>query len=479
VPVDTIEAVADRIERQVLERGEREIVGSVIGEALMRGLHALDAVAYVRFASVHNSFGDVPHEFMRELEGSSPARCRAAAAWRLAGTTRPGGAARCLRARRPDRRALHAPRARISRPRRLGRTWPNPPVGAVVVRGGRVVGEGYHTRAGAPHAEIEALRAAGEHARGAQMFVTLEPCTHHGRTPPCVEALLATGLSRVVVAVADPNPRVRGRGIRRLRRSGIPVTIGVEAAAAGELLAGFRSRVLRGRPLITLKLAVTLDAGSPRVEAIHAGSPAPRPGAWRTSCARLRRRPRRRRHRYARTSATHLPDRGAARPVRVVVAGRTLDLPVAARVLAPGGPPTLVVAPAGAAARRVQALRQAGVEVVLIPGAGGRVPFGEIARALGARGFTSVLVEGGGIIAAQALAARVVDRMVVFVAPAVLGADGVPAVAALGITRAADAPRLLQTRIRRVGNDVVVEGRPHWPRRHPLPLAGSRATVAR
>src|SRR5262249_20953484 len=143
--------------------------------------------------------------------------------------------------------------------RGLGRTWPNPPVGAVLVRGGRVVGEGFHTRAGAPHAEIEALRAAGARARGAELFVTLEPCTHHGRTPPCVEALLGLGLTRVVVAVADPNPRVRGRGIRQLRRSGIPVTVGIESAEAGELLAGFRSRVLRGRPLVTLKLAVTLD----------------------------------------------------------------------------------------------------------------------------------------------------------------------------------------------------------------------------
>jgi len=371
-------------------------------------------------------------------------------------------------------------RALVLAARGLGRTWPNPPVGAVLVRDGRVVGEGYHTRAGAPHAEVEALRAAAGRARGAQLFVTLEPCTHHGRTPPCVEAVLASGVSRVVVAVADPNPRVRGRGIRRLRRSGIPVTVGVEAAAASELLAGFRSLVLRGRPFTTLKLAVTLDG---RIAARGGDS------RWITGAPA-----RRLAHELRAVSDAVLIGAGTVRaddprltcriagrhdPVRVVVAGRTLDLPPTARVLAPGGPPTIVIAPAGAAARRVQALRSAGVEVILIPGASGRIPFAEIARALGARGFTSVLVEGGGSIAAQALAARVVDRMVMFVAPAVLGADGVPAIETLGITRVADAPRLLQTRVRHVGNDLVVEGRPHWPRRHPLPPAGTRATVAR
>src|SRR5262247_406137 len=143
--------------------------------------------------------------------------------------------------------------------RGLGRTWPNPPVGAVLVRGGRVVGEGFHTRAGAPHAEIEALRAAGARARGAELFVTLEPCSHHGRTPPCVDALIPLGLRRVVVAMSDPNPRVRGRGLARLRRAGIRVTLGIGADEAHVLTAGYRSWVQRGRPLVILKLAVTLD----------------------------------------------------------------------------------------------------------------------------------------------------------------------------------------------------------------------------
>ncbi|TMB48426.1 MAG: bifunctional diaminohydroxyphosphoribosylaminopyrimidine deaminase/5-amino-6-(5-phosphoribosylamino)uracil reductase RibD, partial [Deltaproteobacteria bacterium] len=141
----------------------------------------------------------------------------------------------------------------------LGRTFPNPPVGAVFVRGGRVVGEGFHHRAGAPHAEIEALRAAGGRVHGATLYVTLEPCSHHGRTPPCADALVGLGLRRVVVALVDPNPRVRGRGIAKLRRAGIRVVVGPGAEEARLLTAGYRSRVLRGRPLVTLKLATTLD----------------------------------------------------------------------------------------------------------------------------------------------------------------------------------------------------------------------------
>src|SRR5262245_24025237 len=143
--------------------------------------------------------------------------------------------------------------------RGLGRTFPNPPVGAVLVRDGRVVGEGFHQRAGEPHAEIQALRAAGERARGATLYVTLEPCTHFGRTPPCVDALLPLGLRRAVVAMVDPDPRVRGRGIARLRRARVAVAVGPGAEDARRLMLGFCSRVLRGRPLVTLKLAATLD----------------------------------------------------------------------------------------------------------------------------------------------------------------------------------------------------------------------------
>jgi diaminohydroxyphosphoribosylaminopyrimidine deaminase/5-amino-6-(5-phosphoribosylamino)uracil reductase len=380
---------------------------------------------------------------------------------------------------RRSRDAAFMRRALALAARGLGRTWPNPPVGAVFVRRGRVVGEGFHRRAGGPHAEIEALRAAGARARGAELYVTLEPCTHHGRTPPCVEALLGLGLARIVVAVPDPSPRVRGRGIARLRRSGVPVTVGVERSAASELLAGFRSRVLRGRPWMTLKLAVTLDG---RIAARGGDA------RWITGAAA-----RRAGHVLRSMSDAILVGAGTVRaddprltaripgghdPLRIVLAGPRLDIPRSARVLAPGGPPTLIVAPTGAAAARIAALRRAGAGVLLLPARRGRVSFGAVARALGAHGLTSVLIEGGGFVAAQALAAGVVDRLMAFVAPAVLGGDGMAAVGALGIVRAADALRLARTRVTLIGADVLIEGRPHVGR-HPLPLARSRATVRR
>jgi diaminohydroxyphosphoribosylaminopyrimidine deaminase/5-amino-6-(5-phosphoribosylamino)uracil reductase len=348
--------------------------------------------------------------------------------------------------------------------RGLGRTFPNPPVGALFVRGGRIVGEGFHHRAGMAHAEIEALQAAGARARGATLYVTLEPCTHVGRTPPCVDALLPLGLRRVVVAAADPNPRVRGRGIRRLRAAGVPVTVGVGADEAAVLLAGYRSLVLRGRPLVTLKLATSLDGriaaagGDARwitgpaarrvAHALRDGADAVLVGAGtvRADDPRL---------------TCRLP--GGHDPIRVVVAGADLRLPARGQLLRGGGPPTWVVAPRGAAPARAAALRRRGVDVIELPARAGRVPFGAIMRLLGARGLTNVLVEGGGAVAAEVLRARVVDRVVLFVAPLVLGGDGVPAVGALGIRRVARALRLDGLAVGRVGADVVLEARVRYP----------------
>jgi len=342
----------------------------------------------------------------------------------------------------------------------LGRTFPNPPVGAVFVRGGRVVGEGFHHRAGAPHAEIEALRAAGGRVRGATLYVTLEPCAHHGRTPPCAEALVGLGLRRIVVAMVDPNPRVRGRGIAKLRRAGIPVAVGPGAEEARLLTAGYRARVLHGRPLVTLKLATTLDG---RIAA--AGGDA----RWITGPAA-----RRLAHALRDVSDAVLVGAGTVRaddprltcrlpgghdPVRIVLAGPALRLPARARVLARGGPPTWVVAPRGAPAARVAALRRRGVEVFLVPGRRGRVPFAALVRLLGARGLTSLLVEGGGTVAAEALRARAVDRLVLFVAPAILGGDGVAAVGPLGRVRVRDAVRVGGLAVAHVGPDLVLEGR--------------------
>ena len=349
--------------------------------------------------------------------------------------------------------------------RGLGRTFPNPPVGAVLVRGDRVVGAGWHRRAGGPHAEIVALRAAGARARGATLYVTLEPCTHFGRTPPCLDALLPVGLRRVVVAMADPNPRVRGRGIAGLRRAGVPVAVGPGAEEARRLTAGYAMRVRSGRPLISLKLATTLDG---RIAASTGDA------RWVTGAAA-----RRLAHGLRAVSDAVLVGAGTVRaddprltcrlrgggdPIRIVVAGPTLRLPPRAHVLARGGPPTWIVAPASTAPGRVRALRRRGVEVILVTGAGGRVPFDALAQALGARGLTSVLIEGGGDVAAAALRARVVDRLVLFVAPRLLGGDGVAAIGPIDIRAMRAALRVEGLSVARVGDDLVLEGRVRYPR---------------
>jgi diaminohydroxyphosphoribosylaminopyrimidine deaminase / 5-amino-6-(5-phosphoribosylamino)uracil reductase len=342
--------------------------------------------------------------------------------------------------------------------RGVGRTFPNPPVGAVFVRGGRVLGEGFHARAGGPHGEIAALAAVRGSVRGATLYVTLEPCTIHGRTPPCAEALLPLGLARVVVATRDPNPAVQGRGIARLRRAGIPVSVGVGEAEARTLIAGFRTRMLLGRPQVVLKLATSLDGriaargGDARwitgpqarriahglrdtCDAVLVGA-----GTVRTDDPRL---------------TCRIP--GGRDPIRIVVAGAALSLPPRAQVLRPGGPPTWIVAPRSASPARVAALRRRGVDVLLVPGRGGRVAMPAALAALAERGLTSVLVEGGAGIAAAALAAGVVDRLVLFVAPILLGGDGVPAIAGLGIRRVQDALRAGEIAVARAGADLVLE----------------------
>ena len=350
--------------------------------------------------------------------------------------------------------------------RGLGRTFPNPPVGAVLVRHGRIVGEGYHTRAGAAHAEVEALRAAGRRARGATLYVTLEPCTHHGRTPPCIEALLPVGLRGVVVAIPDPNPRVRGRGIAALRRARVPVVVGPGAAESRRLTAGYRSLIVRRRPLVTLKLAASLDG---RIAVAKTGR-----REWITGAAA-----RRLVHALRDISDAVLVGAGTVRaddprltcrlpggrsPVRIVLAGPRLALPRRAQVLAKGGPPTWVVAPVGTKPGAVAGLRGRGVEVLLLPARRGRVRFPALLRALGARGLTSLLIEGGGTVAGEALRARAVDRLVLFMAPVLVGEEGVPAIGPLGVRRIARAVRVDDLAVARVGRDLVLEAGVRYPR---------------
>ena len=337
-----------------------------------------------------------------------------------------------------------------------GRTAPNPMVGAVLVRGGRALASGWHAAAGGPHAEALALARGGGAARGATLYVTLEPCAHWGRTPPCVDAVLAARPARVVVGMRDPDARTAGRGVRRLRAAGIAVEVGVEEAACRELNAGFVSRVLRGRPFTQLKLAASLD-----------GRIATRGGdsRWITGAlARARGHALRRAvDAIAIGSGTLLADdpeltarsrgRVVARPLRIAI-DSGLRTPPGARMLDPDDPGRAwILSARGAPARRRARLERAGARVIEVRARGGHLDLRAAWRALGRAGVNDVLVEGGGGLAAALLRARLVDRIHWFSAPLLIGGDGRPALGPLGVGRLAAALRLARVRARRIGQD--------------------------
>jgi diaminohydroxyphosphoribosylaminopyrimidine deaminase/5-amino-6-(5-phosphoribosylamino)uracil reductase len=348
--------------------------------------------------------------------------------------------------------------------RGLGRVWPNPAVGCVLVgaggrSGGRIVGRGWTQPGGRPHAETEALRRAGAAARGSTAYVSLEPCSHHGVTPPCADALAAAGIARCVVATEDPDPRVRGQGLERLRAAGIAVTSGVLEEEAMELNAGFLSRVAKGRPLIALKIASTLDG---RI-ALASGE-----SRWITGeAARARVHLLRARHDAvlvgsgtARTDDPALTCRlaglGDRRPVRIVL-DRTLSLPTTAKLVATAAthPTWLVVGPDAAAARGA-AYVAAGCELIEAPsGRDGRFDLAAVMAELGRRGLTRVLIEGGSRLTAALLEADLVDRLLWFRNSGVIGGDGLPAAAPLGLTRLEAMPRFLRVGAENLGDDML------------------------
>lgn len=351
------------------------------------------------------------------------------------------------------RRALElAERAR-------GLTSPNPLVGAVVVRDGRVVGEGYHRAAGQPHAEVEALVAAGPEARGAALYLTLEPCVHHGRTPPCAPAVVGAGVRRVVVALEDPDPRVSGAGLAALRAAGVEVATGVLAAEAARQNRVFLTAAARRRPHVTLKAAVTLDG---RIADVHGAS------RWITGEAA-----RREAHRLRSESdaivvgvGTVLADDPALtvrrerpwprEPYRVVLdsAART---PPAARLLAAGTPARAVIATGlDAPAGRVARLQAAGATVLSCPARDGRVDPVAVLAELFAREVRGVLVEGGGAVNASFLEAGLVDRLALFVAPRLLGGPAPGWLAGAGRALKEAVP-LGPLEVRPVGQDLLVE----------------------
>lgn len=303
--------------------------------------------------------------------------------------------------------------------RGLTTTMPNPRVGCVITADGAVVGEGWHERAGEPHAEIHALRQAGAHAKGATAYVTLEPCSHHGRTPPCADALVAAGIQRVVLAMRDPNPQVAGKGIQRLLDAGISVQTGLMQAQAESLNPGFISRMTRGRPWLRLKVAATLDGKTALNNGISQWITGPdaRRDAHRLrarSCAMLT------------GIGTVLGDNPSLtvrdvesirQPLKVVV-DTQLRMPLDAKMLA--GTP-LLIATASQDAARTRALELAGAEVMNIPASQGRVDLSLLLAELGRREFNEVTVEAGQVLNGALLQAGLVDELVMYMAPMLFG----------------------------------------------------------
>lgn len=341
-----------------------------------------------------------------------------------------------------------------------GRTSPNPLVGAVIVRDGRIIAEGWHRKAGTPHAEIHALRMAGDLARGATLYVTLEPCSHYGRTGPCAKAVAEAGIARVVVAMQDPNPKVAGRGMEMLRAAGVEVCCGVLAAEAARLNEVFLHWITTGLPFVALKTAMTLDGKI----ATHTGD-----SQWITGEA-SRLRVHELRDRYDAilvgigtvlhddpSLTTRLPDRQGKHPLRIVLDSMART-PRTAKLLTDGAAPTLIAVTARAPQERVAALRQAGAEV-LVCGEGPRVDAQALLKALGEREISSVFVEGGGRVNASLLAAGFVDKVYAFVAPKLVGGrDALTPVEGTGAERLSDAVTLTGFAAETVGEDVLLTG---------------------
>lgn len=343
--------------------------------------------------------------------------------------------------------------------RSLGRTWPNPAVGCLIVKEGVVVGRGRTQDGGRPHAEVDALDQAGEAARGATAYVTLEPCSHFGKSPPCADALIEAGVVKVVSAMEDPNPQVNGQGHARLRSAGIEVEVGVGAKEAAEINAGFLLQVRERRPLFHLKVASSLDG---RIATASGES------KWITGATA--------RAHGQRLRATHdailvgantvaaddpeltcrLPGLDGYSPVRIVLDSNARTSPGSKLALTANQTPVWIVCTRDAPMSAREALQARGVQVIEVASnAQGRVDILSAARALAERRLTRVLIEGGGEVAATFLKANLVDRLTSYRAGLLLGADSRSAVAPLGLEKLDFAPRFTLVSSRPLGGDVV------------------------
>ena len=340
-----------------------------------------------------------------------------------------------------------------------GNVWPNPAVGCVIARDGTIVGRGWTQPGGRPHAEVVALGQAGAAARGATAYVTLEPCAHHGQTPPCAQALIDAGVARVVVATTDSDARVSGRGLEMLRAAGIDVTTGVREAEARADHAGFLSRVERGRPLVTLKLATSFDGR------IATGSGE---SQWITG-------PRARRMVHALRSRNDavLVGAGTARgdnpsltvrdlgiahqPVRIVVS-RRLDIPTDGPLAQTAQTvPVMLCHGTDADPARIADWQARGARTLPCAARNGQIDLGDAMRQLGAQGLTRIFCEGGSALAASLIEGDLADRLIGFTAGLAIGAEGLPGIGAMGLARLQDAPRFTLLHTMQIGPDLMHE----------------------
>lgn len=339
-----------------------------------------------------------------------------------------------------------------------GRTSPNPLVGAVIVRDGKIIAQGWHRQAGTPHAEIHALNMAGELSRGATLYVTLEPCSHFGRTPPCAQAVINAGISRVVAAMSDPNPKVAGRGFEMLRSAGIEVDVGILEAEARRLNEVFLKYITRKLPFVTLKFACSLDGKI----ATSTGE-----SQW-ISCEESRR------------FSHHLRDINDAiligvgtvladnpslttrlvdgkNPVRVIVDSK-IRTPLDSKVVTDKSARTIIVTTAKAPIEKISALKSLGVEII-VAGNGERVDLEILMRELANRELTSVLIEGGGKIHFSMLKAGLVDKIFAFIAPKIIGGENaLTAVEGAGFEKLSDAVTLKNFTVEQIGTDFFLQG---------------------
>lgn len=344
-----------------------------------------------------------------------------------------------------------------------GNTSPNPMVGAVVVRDGKIVGEGFHRKAGEAHAEVVALEMAGELAKDAVLYVTLEPCCHFGKTPPCTQAIIASGVKSVTAAMVDPNPKVAGNGLSELNAAGIKTNVGLLEDKARKLNERFIKYITTGMPFVTLKIAMTLDGKI----ATQSGD-----SKW-ISCEDSRKMVHKIRERTDAilvgigTALADDPELTArvgnlrSYPARVIVDSRART-PVDAKILSQPEGETIIAVRAGAPEEsKLMKLKQAGARIIEVAGSKEQVDLSTLMQELGRMRITSVMIEGGGKIAASALSSGIVDKVLVFVAPKIIGGESARTpVEGLGVLSIADALRLENMSVKKIGCDILVEAYP-------------------